>query len=71
MPTCRITFSSGETVAVEGDLNAVTEELHRVATRREHSFAVLQDRAGSPIAIRPDAVLHVRAASPEEDDAAR
>jgi hypothetical protein len=63
----RITFSSGETVDVEGDLEAVMEELHRVATRREHSFAVLRTRAGGTIGIRPDAVMHVRTVGAEGD----
>ena len=69
MATFQITFTSGETVAVEGDLEAVTEELHRVATRREHSFAMMQDRSGSPLAVRPEAVMHVRAGSAEQGDA--
>jgi hypothetical protein len=71
MATCRITFTSGESVAVEGDLEVVTEELHRVATRREHSFAMLQDQAGGPIAVRPEAVVHVRAVRKEQEDAGR
>ncbi len=39
---------------------SVLEELHKVSTRREHTFAVLTDVDGTPIAVRPDAVLHVR-----------
>jgi hypothetical protein len=61
MAACRITFNNGDTAEVQGDLQSVMDELHRVATRREHTFAVLQDRSGEPIALRPDAVLHVRA----------
>ena len=57
MPECRITLRSGDTVDVQGDLQAVTEELHRVATRREHTFAVLQEPSGRNIAMPPDSVL--------------
>jgi hypothetical protein len=38
----------------------VVEELHKVFTRREHTFAVLQELDGTPVAVRPEAVLHVR-----------
>jgi hypothetical protein len=60
VPSSRITFGTGETVDVEGDLEQVTDELHKVFSRRESTFAMLQDAAGRPIAIRPDAVIHVR-----------
>ena len=60
MATCRITCIDGGTIDVGGDLDVVLEELHKVATRREHTFAVLTDVDGTPIAVRPDAVLHVR-----------
>jgi hypothetical protein len=60
MSACRITFTDGGTVDVEGDLQTVMDELHKVATRREHTFAILHDPSGEPIALRPDAVLHVR-----------
>ena len=43
------------------------DELHKVATRREHTFAVMHDPAGTPIALRPEAVLHVRPLGPEPD----
>jgi hypothetical protein len=67
MTMCWITFSSGEMVEVQGDLDAVTEELHKVATRREHTFAILRGGDGGPIAVRPDAVIHVRPAGPGDD----
>jgi hypothetical protein len=70
MATCRITFSSGETADVEGDLQEVMDELHRVATRREHTFAVMQETGGASIAMRPDAVLHVRPLGPGDGVAA-
>jgi hypothetical protein len=38
----------------------VVEELHKVFTRREHTFAVLQELDGTPVAVRAEAVLHVR-----------
>jgi hypothetical protein len=38
----------------------VVEDLHRVFTRREHTFAILQDLSGAPVAVRPEAVVHVR-----------
>jgi hypothetical protein len=60
MAACRITCTDGGTIDVRGDLEAVTEELHKVFTRREHTFAVLQDLSGTPVAVRPEAVLHVR-----------
>ena len=55
-----ITFTDGETLDVEGELQAVIDRLHEVASRREHSFAVLQDTSGQTVAVRPEAVLHVR-----------
>jgi hypothetical protein len=58
--SCRITFASGDTVDVAGALQAVIDELHKVSTRREHTFAVLDEPGGASIAIRPDAVLHIR-----------
>lgn len=45
---------------MQGDLQAVVDELHKVFTRREHTFAVLNDLSGTPVALRPEAVLHVR-----------
>jgi hypothetical protein len=60
MAVCSITFLDGNTVDVEGELQAVIDELHKVATRREHSFALLRDASGDTIAVRPEAVLHVR-----------
>ena len=36
------------------------EELHQVFTRREHTFAILHDLSGAAVAVRPEAVLHVR-----------
>ena len=60
MDACRITCVDGGTIDVQGDLQAVVDELHKVFTRREHTFAVLTDLSGTPVAIRPEAVLHVR-----------
>jgi hypothetical protein len=60
MAACRITCVDGGTIDVSGDLETVVEELHKVFTRREHTFAVLQDLNGTPVAVRPEAVLHVR-----------
>jgi hypothetical protein len=60
MPVCSITFVDGNTVNVEGELEAVIDELHKVASRREHSFAILRDAGGGVIAVRPEAVVHVR-----------
>jgi hypothetical protein len=60
MAACRITCVDGGTIEVRGDLETVVEELHKVFTRREHTFAVLQDLSGTPLAVRPEAVLHVR-----------
>ena len=64
MATCRVTCVDGGTIDVDGELESVTEELHKVFTRREHTFAILQDLGGAPVAIRPEAVLHVRPAEP-------
>jgi hypothetical protein len=60
MATCRVTCVDGGTIDVDGELESVMEELHKVFTRREHTFAILHDLSGSPIAVRPEAVLHVR-----------
>jgi len=60
MASCRITCMDGGTIDVQGDLQAVVDELHKVFTRREHTFAVLIDLSGTPVAVRPEAVLHVR-----------
>jgi hypothetical protein len=60
MATCRITCADGGTIDVEGELETVIEELHKVFTRREHTFAMLRDLSGSPVGVRPEAVLHVR-----------
>ena len=60
MAVCSITFLDGNAVDVEGELQAVIDELHKVATRREHSFAVLRDASGRAIAVRPETVVHVR-----------
>jgi hypothetical protein len=66
MAECRITLRSGDTIDVEGDLQSVTEELHRVATRREHTFAVLREPSGEDVAMPPDAVLFVRPLNRED-----
>ncbi len=63
MAASSITFLDGATLEVEGDLQAVIDELHKVATRREHSFAVFRDADGKEVAVRPEAVLHVRRGS--------
>jgi hypothetical protein len=60
MAACRITCVDGGTIEVQGELQAVVDELHKVFTRREHTFAVLNDLSGTPVAVRPEAVLHVR-----------
>jgi hypothetical protein len=60
MAACRVTFIDGGTIDVRGDLATVIGELHKVFTRREHTFAVLEDLSGTPVAVRPEAVLHVR-----------
>jgi hypothetical protein len=60
MAACSITFTDSKTLEVQGELQAVIDKLHEVASRREHSFAVLQDADGHAIAVRPEAVVHVR-----------
>ncbi|HEX2411901.1 MAG TPA: hypothetical protein VHJ39_12100 [Solirubrobacteraceae bacterium] len=60
MAVCSITFLDGSTVDVEGELQAVIDELHKVGTRREHSFALLSEPDGDAIAVRPETVVHVR-----------
>jgi len=60
MAVCSITFLDGTSVDIDGELQAVTDELHRVASRREHSFAFLRDTGGKPIAVRPEVVVHIR-----------
>jgi hypothetical protein len=60
MAACTITFVDGRSLEVEGELQAVIDRLHEVASRRVHSFAVLQAADGRAVAVRPDAVLHVR-----------
>jgi hypothetical protein len=62
---CRITCTDGGTIDVVGELQSVVEELHKVFTRREHTFAILHDLGGSPVAVRPEAVLHVRPRDPD------
>ena len=69
MAACRITLTTGETVDVRSDFEPLLEELHKVSTRREHSFAVLEAVDGEPVAMRPDAVVHVRPLA-RGDDAA-
>jgi hypothetical protein len=64
MAACRITCVDGGTIDVQGELQAVVDELHKVFTRREHTFAVLNDLSGTPVAVRPEAVLHVRPRDP-------
>ena len=63
MALCSITFVGGNTVDVEGELQAVIDELHKVGTRREHSFALFRERSGEAVAVRPETVVHVRPAS--------
>jgi hypothetical protein len=72
MAECRITCVDGGTIDVRGELEEVVAELHKAFTRREHTFAMLHDSSGTPVAIRPEAVLHVRpsealTSSPEAD----
>jgi hypothetical protein len=57
---CRITCVDGGTLDVHGDLEAVVEELHKAFTRRELTFAILTGLDGTPIAVRPESVAHVR-----------
>jgi hypothetical protein len=60
MAACSITFVDGRSLEVEGDLQEVIDKLHEVASRRVHSFAVIQAADGRAVAVRPEAVLHVR-----------
>lgn len=60
MAASSITFSDGRSVDVEGELQAVIDKLHEVATRREYSFAVMRGADGRAIAVRPESVLYVR-----------
>jgi hypothetical protein len=60
MAACSITFVDGRSLDVEGDLQTVIDKLHEVASRRVHSFAVIQGADGRAVAVRPEAVLHVR-----------
>src|SRR4051794_14697950 len=60
MGSCRITCADGGTIDVRGALGGVVEALHRVFPRREHTFAILHDLSGTAVAVRPEAVLHVR-----------
>jgi hypothetical protein len=60
MAVCSITLLDGSTVDVEGELQAVIDELHKVGTRREHSFALFREANGDAIAVRPETVVHVR-----------
>jgi hypothetical protein len=60
MDVCRITCVGGATIDVRGDLETLVEELHKVFTRREQTFAFVRDLAGTPVAVRPEAVLYVR-----------
>ena len=63
MAVCSITFVDGNSIDVEGELQAVIDELHKVGSRREHSFALLRDTSGEAIAVRPETVVHVRPVS--------
>ena len=63
MPACLLTFIDGASLEVDGELQAVIDKLHEVASRREHSFAVLRDSDGQALAVRPEGVLHVRPVS--------
>ena len=65
MAACRVTCVDGATIDVRGTLQEVVEELHKVFTRREHTFAMLHDLDGTPVAVRPEAVLHVRPSDAE------
>jgi hypothetical protein len=60
MAACTITFLDGHSLDVEGELQAVIDKLHEVASRRERSYAMLQDADGRAVAVRPEAVLHIR-----------
>jgi hypothetical protein len=52
---------------VRGDLQSVVDELHKVFTRREHTFAILHDLNGTRVAVRPEAVVYVRPSDAESD----
>jgi hypothetical protein len=67
MSSCRVTCADGGTVDVQGDLQSVVDELHKVFTRREHTFAILHDLNGTQVAVRPEAVLHVRPSAADGD----
>jgi hypothetical protein len=69
MTACRITCFDGGTIDVRGELEEVLEELHKVFTRREHTFAMFRDLSGTPVAVRPEAVLHVRPSEAATDPA--
>jgi hypothetical protein len=69
MAGCRITCVDGGTIDVLGTLEEVVEELHKVFTRREHTFAMLRDVSGTAVAVRPEAVLHVRPSEAAADPA--
>jgi hypothetical protein len=60
MDACRITCVDGGTIDVRGKLEEVVEELHKAFTRREHTIAILYDLSATAVAVRPEAVLHVR-----------
>ena len=60
MAVCSITFIVGSALDVEGELQAVIDELHKVASRREHSFARLCEPGGETIAVRQETVVHVQ-----------
>ena len=38
----------------------MVNELHKVFTRRERTFAILHDLSGTPVAVGPEAMLPVR-----------
>jgi hypothetical protein len=60
MAVSSITFIDGQSADVEGEVQAVIDQLHEVASRRVHSFAILVDTSGEVIAVRPEAVAYVR-----------
>jgi hypothetical protein len=59
MAVSAITFIDGGSAEVEGEVQAVIDQLHEVANRRVHSFALLVDTSGEVIAVRPEAVAYV------------
>jgi len=63
MAVCAIKLVDGEVINVGGELQQVIDELHKVASRREHIFANLRDEDGEAIAVRPEAVVYVRPVS--------